>query len=94
MKVKKVIEQIEHIFGRQSEGYMMQLINDALIDIGSTKQHLLEEKKIDLIEDQRWYNIDDSMIDITRVEIKDENNRYVMIPKLADSHKILKGDDN
>ena len=49
MKVKKVIEQIEQIFGRQSEGYMIQLINDALIDIGSTKQNLIEEKKIDLI---------------------------------------------
>ena len=93
MKVTKVIEQIEHIFGRQSEGYMIQLINDALIDIGSTKQHLLEEKKIDLIEDQRWYNIDDNMIDITRVEIKDTNDRYVVIPKLANAEKLLKGDD-
>jgi len=94
MKVKRVIEQIEHIFGRQTEGYMMQLINDALLDIGSTKQHLIEDKKFNLIEDKRWYDIDDNMIDIVRVEIKDENNRYVMIPKLADSHKILKGDDN
>ena len=93
MKVKRVIEQIEHIFGRQSEGYMLQLINDALLDIGSTKQHLLEEKAIHLVEDKRWYDIDDDIIDITRVEIKDENGRYVMIPKLADSHKLLKGDD-
>ena len=94
MKVKRVIEQIEHIFGRQTEGYMMQLINDALLDISSTKQHLIEDKKLNLVEDKRWYDIDDNMIDIVRVEIKDENNRYVMIPKLADSHKILKGDDN
>ena len=93
MKVKRVIEQIEHIFGRQSEGYMLQLINDVLLDIGSTKQHLLEEKTMHLVEDKRWYDIDDDIIDITRVEIKDENGRYVMIPKLADSHKLLKGDD-
>ena len=93
MKIKRVIEQIEHIFGRQTEGYMMQLINDALLDIGSTKQHLIEEKKENLVEDKRWYNIDDNMIDIIRVEIKDTNDRYVMIPKLADSHKLLKGDD-
>ena len=69
MKVKKVIEQVEHIFGRQSEGYMMQLINDALLDIGSTKQHLLEDIKMDLVEDKRWYELEDDMIDITRVEI-------------------------
>ena len=61
MKVKRVIEQIEHIFGRQSEGYMLQLINDALLDIGSTKQHLLEEKAIHLVEDKRWYDIDDDI---------------------------------
>ena len=93
MKVKRVIEQIEHIFGRQSEGYMLQLINDALLDIGSTKQHLLEEKTMHLEEDKRWYGISDDIIDITRVEIKDTNGRYVMIPKLAGSHKLLKGDD-
>ena len=34
----------------------------------------------------------DDVIDIKRVEIKDTNNRYVMIPKLADPHKILRGD--
>ena len=94
MKVKRVIEQIEHIFGRQTEGYMMQLINDALLDISSTKQHLIEDKKLNLVEDKRWYDIDDNIIDIIRVEIKDKNNRYVMIPKIADSHKILKVDDN
>ena len=93
MKVKKVIEQVEHLFGRQPEGYMIQLINDALLDIGSTKQHLLEDVKMDLVEDKRWYNLEDNMIDITRVEIKDANGRYVMIPKLANSHKLLKGDD-
>jgi hypothetical protein len=93
MTVKNLIEQVEHIFGRQSEGYMFQLINDALVDIASTKQHLLEEKKIHLVEDKRWYELDDDMIDITRVEIKDTNDRYVLIPKLADAHRLLKGDD-
>ena len=93
MTVKKMIEQVEHLFGRQSEGYLIQLINDALLDIGSTKQHLVEDMKLDLVEDKRWYELEDEMIDITRVEIKDTNDRYVMIPKLADSHRILKGDD-
>ena len=93
MTVKKLIEQVEHLFGRQSEGYMMQIINDALLDIGSTKQHLVEDIKLDLVEDKRWYELEDEMIDITRVEIKDTNDRYAVIPKLADSHRILKGDE-
>ena len=32
------------------------------------------------------------MIDILRVEVLDSNGRYVMVPKLADPHKILKAD--
>ena len=93
MKVKKIIEQVEHIFGRQPEGYIFQLINDALLDIGSTKQHLLEEKTMHLVEDKRWYELDDDLIDIVRVEIKDTNDRYEMIPKMSDPHRLAKGDE-
>ena len=93
MKVKKIIEQVEHIFGRQSEGYIFQLINDALLDISSTKQHLLEEKTMHLVEYKRWYELDDDLIDIVRVEIKDTNDRYAMIPKMSDPHRLSKGDE-
>ena len=46
----------------------------------------------DLKKHQRWYKLDDDVIDIKRVEILDSNDRYVMIPKLADSHKLLRED--
>ena len=49
-------------------------------------------KKVRLEEKKRWYELSDNTIDITRVEILDTNNRYVMIPKLTDPHKLLKGD--
>ena len=52
MTAKNIIEQIEKLFGRQSEQYMFQLINDALDDIASHKKNYtvsattnLEEKK-------------------------------------------------
>ena len=93
MKVKDVISQIEKVVGRAPERYILALINDGLEEIGITKQHKRDEVKIDLIEDQRWYPIDDEVIDIVRVEIKDTNDRYVMIPKLADAHKLLKEDE-
>ena len=38
MTAKNIIEQIEKIFGRQSEQYMYQLINDALDDISTSKK--------------------------------------------------------
>ena len=92
MTAKNIIEQIEKIFGRQPEQYMFQLINDALDDIAAQKQHRTVSKVTDLKKHDRWYTLDDSVIDLKRVEIKDTNNRYVMIPKLADPHKILRGD--
>ena len=34
------------------------------------------------------------MIDIIKVEVLDTNNRYVMLPKLADTHRILRADSD
>ena len=92
MNVKNLIQQVEYLMGRQPEKYMMQLINDALMDMSSKVQHYSTQKKQNLNEKQRWYDLDDSVIDVFRVEILDTNNRYVMIPKLADPHKLLKDD--
>ena len=92
MTVKNIIEQTEQIFGRQSEQYMFRLINDALNEISAKKQHKTADTITDLKVKQRAYSLDDAVIDLIRIEIKDTNGRYVMIPKLADSHKLLKGD--
>tara|TARA_R110000824_G_scaffold307594_1_gene495087 strand:+ start:304 stop:609 length:306 start_codon:yes stop_codon:yes gene_type:complete len=92
MTAKNIIEQIEKMFGRQSEKYMFQLINDALDDIASSKRNYTVSATSNLEQYKRWYELDDKVIDITKVEIKDTNDRYVMIPKLADPHKLLRED--
>ena len=92
MTAKNIIEQIEKLFGRQQEQYMFQLINDGLDEISSKKMNNVESKTTDLIGYDRWYTLSDDVVQIDRVEIKDTNDRYVMIPKLADPHKILRGD--
>ena len=93
MKVKDIISQIELTMGKQPEGYLMRLINDGLLDIAAERQHKIDDEKMDLVEDKRWYELEDKIIDITRVEILDTNSRYTMIPKLADAHKLLKEDE-
>ena len=93
MKVKDLIQQVEYTMGRQPEQYMLQLINDALMDMSGKVQSYTTEKIQNLNSKQRWYKLDDSVVDITRVEILDNNDRYVKVPLLADSHKLLKGDD-
>jgi hypothetical protein len=120
MKVKDIISQLEKNMGRQPEGYIMRLINDGLLDIAAERQHKIDDMKMDLVQNKRWYEIDDRVIDITRVEILSQSssgscsdssyttkttcesnggtwtesgNRYVMVPKLADAHKLLKEDE-
>ena len=66
MKIKELIQQVEHLMGRQPEGYMIRLINDGLLDIGAMKKEYLVSA--------------------------DTNSRYVVIPKLTDSHRLLRED--
>jgi len=92
MTTKNIIEQIEKMFGRQSEQYMFQLINDAMDDIASNKRNYMVSSTSTLEGYKRWYELADKVIDITKVEIKDTNDRYIMIPKLADPHRLLRDD--
>jgi hypothetical protein len=71
---------------------MFQLINDALDDIASHKRNYTVSAITDLEEKKRWYELSDNTIDITKVEILDTNSRYVMVPKLADPHRLLRED--
>ena len=92
MTIKNIIEQTEILFGRQPEKLMLQLINDALIEMSGENKHYTRVSKTDLVSYQRWYELNDKMIDILKVEIKDTNDRYVMIPKLTDPHRLLRDD--
>ena len=92
LTIKSVISQLEKIFGRQPENYMLTLINEGLMDIAITKQEHVVSSKTDLEIKKRWYDLDADVIDVMKVEILDTNNRYVRIPKLADSHNILRDD--
>lgn len=92
MKANDIIQQIERMFGRQPQAYMIRLINDALIDISSKKKEYTVSSLTTLEQYKRWYTLDDQVIDIVKVEIKDTDDRYVRIPKLADAHNLLRED--
>ena len=64
------------------------MINDALEEIGITKQHRRKQMKIDLIEDKRWYELEDVMIDIYRVEVLDSDGKYRSIARLTSAPEI------
>ena len=92
MTVKNIISQLEKLFGRNSEAYLYQIINDGLMDIANKKQSYVVSKTTDLEKKKRWYELSSDVLSIERVEILDTNDRYVMIPKLSDPHKILRAD--
>ena len=92
MTVKRMASQLEQLFGRQSEQYLIQILNDGLMDIANKKQGYTVSALTDLEENKRWYELPDSVLSIERVEILDTNSRYVMIPKLSDPHKLLRAD--
>ena len=92
MTSKNIIEQIEALFGRHSEAYMIRLMNDGLANMSSKKQEYTVSAVTNLEQYKRWYTLDDQVIDITKIEILDTNSRYVMIPKLSDPHRLLRED--
>ena len=92
MTPNSIINQIEHLMGRQPQAYMIRLMNDGLLEIASKKKAYSVSATTDLEQYKRWYELTDQVIDITKVEILDTNDRYIMIPKLADSHRLLRED--
>ena len=77
---------------RTTEKYLIQLMNEGLLDIANKKQHYAVSAVTDLEKNKRWYGLHPSVLSIERVEVLDSNNRYIMIPKLTDPHKILRAD--
>ena len=94
MKVRDIVNQVELLYGKKSHTYLFRLINDALLDIASKKQHYTVSAVTDLASGTRWYDLPARTIDVVKVEILDTSTtaRYHLIPKLADPHKLLKSD--
>ena len=63
-----------------------------MLELSSKKQHYSVSANTDLEQYKRWYKLDDSVIDVIKVEILDTNNRFVRISKLVDPHNLLRDD--
>ena len=73
MEVKDIISQVENIFGRKPNKYLMQLINDGLMDIASKRLVNEDTAVTDLIKDLRYYEMPPGLLKVVSVEIKQEN---------------------
>ena len=73
MEVKDVISQIEGLFGRKPNKYLMQIMNDGLMDIASKRLTNEDTAVTDLMKDQRYYQMPPGLLKIVSVEIKQNN---------------------
>ena len=73
MEVKDIISQVESLFGRKPNRYLMQLINDGLMDIASKRLVNEDTAVTDLMEGQRYYDMPPGLLKVQSVEIKQEN---------------------
>lgn len=98
ISVKELVSRVRQVFPDAPETYILNLINDALVEIGmhSTKP---VSSRINLVENQMWYDIGDGANDssgnaleankVYRVDILDNEGDYIQIPRLVDKNILL-----
>ena len=73
MEVKDIISQVESLFGRKPNKYVMQIINDGLMDIASKRLVNEDTAVTDIIAGQRYYDLPPGLLKIVGVEVRQEN---------------------
>ena len=92
MKLNTLISQVEYLYGRQPQTYVLQLVNDCLDMISVISRMYKKNEVMDLVQALRLYTLPSDLMQIERVDILDTNSRYSMIPKLMDGFHLLKND--
>ena len=96
--VKKLISRVRQVFPDAPEKYIINLINDALVEIGTHKVKVVHAK-ITTVADRMYYNLADGATDssgnrleanqVMRVYLMDSDGDYIQIPRLIDKDLLL-----
>ena len=89
LTVKKIISRVRQAFPAAPETYIMNLINEALVELGKYSSKI-EYAKTTTAADQQWYTLSDSdagveINKVFRVDFMDASGEYVKIPRLLDN---------
>ena len=89
LTVKKIISRVRQVFPDAPETYIMNLINEALVELGKYNTKI-EYAKLTTVADQQWYTLSDSNSGIEvnkvyRVDFMDSSGDYVKIPRLLNN---------
>tara|TARA_X000001388_G_scaffold72428_1_gene63090 strand:- start:438 stop:785 length:348 start_codon:yes stop_codon:yes gene_type:complete len=101
--VKQLISRVRLVFPDAPETYILNLINDALVEIGTYKTKVIHAK-ISTVVDKLYYDLADGAQDsssnkleanqVTRVYLMDNEGDYIQIPRLVDKNLLLIDADN
>ena len=89
LTVKKIISRVRQTFPNAPENYIMNLVNEAIVELGkyATK---IEYAKATTVADQQWYTLSDANAGVEinkvfRVDFMDSKGVYVKIPRLLEN---------
>jgi hypothetical protein len=98
ISVKELISRVRQVFPDAPDTYILNLINDALVQIGMYSTKSLQAK-LNLTANQMWYSIGDDANDwlgknleankIYRVDLVDNEGDYIQIPRLVNKDILL-----
>ena len=103
ISAKQVLSRVRQVFPDVPETYLINLLNDALVEVGmySTKP---VQAKMSTVADQMFYDISDSAEDssgnkleankVFRVDLMDDDGDYIHIPRLVDKNILLMDADS
>ncbi len=96
--VKELISRVRLVFPDAPETYILNLINDALVEIGTHKVKV-SHAKISTTADVMYYDLADGAQDssnnklevnqVLRVYLMDSDGDYIKIPRLVDKDLLL-----
>jgi len=82
---KEIYSRVQQAVPEVSENYVLNLINEALIDMGRYTNQI-ENAKTNLFHNQLWYALDDdesiTVNKVFRCTILNSNGEYIKIPRL------------
>ncbi len=89
LTVKEIISRVRQAFPDAPEKYIMNLINEELVETGKYNTKV-EYAKASTVADQQWYTLSDDNAGVEinkvyRVDFMDSKGDYVKIPRLLNN---------
>ena len=89
LTVKQILSRVRQTFPDAPETYVINLINEALVELGKYNTKI-EYAKLSTVADQQWYTLSDSNAGVEinkvyRLDFMDSAGDYTKIPRLINN---------